>query len=293
MGVDTVPTQFKPGDYRSDLKPVWCPGCGDYGVVAALYRAYAELQVEPWNAVTISGIGCSSRLPGYVATYGFNSVHGRALPIALGVKMARPELRVVAVGGDGDGFAIGGNHFMHAARRNTDLFYIVMDNEIYGLTKGQAAPTTPTGDKTKSTFWGNPEPSIDPCELAISVGATWVGRANAGDLKGMVELMTRALRHRGFAFLNVMSPCVTWRGDDQFKELKAKQRPIPADHDAGDRVAAMKYTREKEIMSVGVLYEVNMPTLVDRVSEIRAKATAGGGPVPSTIDIAKTYFPKF
>ncbi|MDL1949057.1 2-oxoacid ferredoxin oxidoreductase, partial [Acidobacteria bacterium ACD] len=157
----------------------------------------AELQLKPWETVVVSGIGCSSRLPGYVATYGFNSVHGRALPIATGVKAARPELNVVAVGGDGDGLAIGGNHFMHAARRNLDLAYILMDNEIYGLTKGQAAPTTPTGDKTKSTYYGNPEPSTDPCELAIAVGATWVARAFSGDLKTTVDLIAKAMSHRG------------------------------------------------------------------------------------------------
>ena len=128
----------------------------------------AKLQLEPWNTVVLSGIGCSSRLPGYVETFGFNGVHGRALTLAMGVKVARPELNVIAVGGDGDGIAIGGNHFLHAARRNLDVAYFLMDNEIYGLTKGQAAPTTPAGDKTKSTFWGNPEPSgrsLRACDL--------------------------------------------------------------------------------------------------------------------------------
>ncbi len=223
----TLPA-FVPNDYKTDLKPVWCPGCGDFGVLTALYRAMAELQLTPESTAVISGIGCSSRLPGYVETYGFNTVHGRALPLATGVAVSRPDVKVIAVGGDGDGIAIGGNHFMHSARRNLDVTYILMDNEIYGLTKGQVAPTTPTGDKTKTTHYGNPEPAVDPCELAISFGATWVGRAFSGDLKGTVDLMTKALQHRGFAFLNVMSPCVTWRGDDQFKTLKAKARPLPA-----------------------------------------------------------------
>src|SRR5512141_1779215 len=231
---------YKATDYKSALKPVWCPGCGDFGVVNSLYKALAELQLDPWNTCVVSGIGCSSRLPGYVATYGFNSLHGRALPIAAGMKLAKPELNVVAVGGDGDGMAIGGNHFMHAARRNLDVTYILMDNEIYGLTKGQAAPTTLSGDKTKSTVYGNPEPSVDPCELAISVGATFVGRAFSGDLKGLIDLMTRAMKHRGFAFINVMSPCVTWRGDDQHKTLRAKLRPLPEDHDKTSREAAMR-----------------------------------------------------
>jgi len=289
--VETLET-FKANDYKTDLKPVWCPGCGDFGVVASLYKAFAELQVKPWETVVVSGIGCSSRLPGYVDTYGVNSLHGRALPIATGVKVARPELNVVAVGGDGDGFAIGGNHFMHAARRNLDLAYFIMDNEIYGLTKGQVAPTTPTGDKTKSTVYGNPEPSIDPCELAISVGATFVGRAFSGDPKGLTALMVAAIRHKGFAFLNILSPCVTWRGDDQFKTLRAKQREIPATHDRTSRPAALAFTREKDVMSTGILYEVEEPTFLDRLGNVK-KAASGGRPAPTTRDFLERFYPKF
>ncbi len=283
--------KFKPGDYKSDLKPVWCPGCGDFGVLSALYRALAKVGVEPENTVVLSGIGCSSRLPGYVKTYGFNGVHGRALTLATGVKVARPELTVIAVGGDGDGLAIGGNHLMHACRRNLDVTYILMDNEIYGLTKGQVAPTTPTGDKTKSTFWGNPEPSVDPCELAMSCGATWVARGFSGDLKFLVELVEGALRHHGFAFLNVMSPCVTWRGDDQFKSMKEKLRTLPEDHDPTRRANALAYTRETEVLTQGVLYEVETPSMVDRLESIKQRAM-NGRPAPSTRDILETFIPK-
>jgi 2-oxoglutarate ferredoxin oxidoreductase subunit beta len=251
----------------------------------------AELQWEPWNSVVVSGIGCSSRLPGYVATYGFNGIHGRALTLATGIKAARPELNVVAVGGDGDGLAIGGNHLLHSARRNLDVTYLLMDNEIYGLTKGQVAPTTPQGDKTKSTYWGNPEPSFDPCELAVSFGATWVGRAFSGDVKGTVDLMVKAMKHHGFAFLNVMSPCVTWRGDDTFKTLKAKARPLPADHDPTSRVEAMKYTREKDVMTLGVLYEVQLPSLTDRLGDLKKRAKRDTP--PTTQEILKTFMPKF
>jgi len=279
---------FQPSDYKSDLKPVWCAGCGDFGALAALYRAMAKLQLEPWNTVVLSGIGCSSRLPGYVETFGFNGVHGRALTLAMGVKVARPELNVIAVGGDGDGIAIGGNHFLHAARRNLDIAYFLMDNEIYGLTKGQAAPTTPAGDKTKSTIWGNPEPSVDPCELAISFGATWVGRGFSGDPKTLTELMTQAMEHRGFAFLNVMSPCVTWRGDDQFKLLKAKLKALPPDHDRTSRAAALAYTRETDFLTTGVLFEVREPSLVERIEEVRTRAVAAGA-VTGTADILSAF----
>jgi 2-oxoglutarate ferredoxin oxidoreductase subunit beta len=281
---------FQPADYKSDLKPVWCAGCGDFGALASLHRAMARLQLEPWNTVVISGIGCSSRLPGYVSTFGFNGVHGRALTLASGVKVARPELNVIAVGGDGDGIAIGGNHLLHAARRNLDIAYFMMDNEIYGLTKGQAAPTTPTGDKTKSTYWGNPEPSVDPCELAIAFGATWVGRGFSGDPKTLVDLMTAAMQHRGFAFLNVMSPCVTWRGDEQFKMLKAKLAFLPPDHDPTDRTAALRYTRETDVLTTGVLYDVRQPSLCERIDEIRVKARHAGV-VSTTAEILTALSP--
>ncbi len=291
MSTETI--ELKPGDYKSDLKPVWCPGCGDFGVLNALYRAMARLRIEPWNTVVLSGIGCSSRLPGYVNTYGFNGVHGRALTLATGVKVAKPELTVIAVGGDGDGLAIGGNHLIHACRRNLDVTYILMDNEIYGLTKGQVAPTTPTGDRTKSTYWGNPEPAVDPCELAICTGATWVARGFSGDMKNLVEMMAGALAHKGFSFLNVMSPCVTWRGDDQFKILKEKLRYLPEDYDRTSRQAAIGYTRETDVMTTGVLYEVEQPSLVDRIVEMRDRATAGREAPPTIQEIVQQFYPPF
>jgi 2-oxoglutarate ferredoxin oxidoreductase subunit beta len=287
----TTKVELKPGAYKTGLKPVWCPGCGDFGVLNALYRSMANLQIEPWNTVILSGIGCSSRLPGYVTTYGFNGVHGRALTLATGVKMARPELTVIAVGGDGDGLAIGGNHLIHACRRNLDVTYILMDNEIYGLTKGQVAPTTPPGDKTKSTYWGNPEPAFDPCELAISTGATFVARGFSGDMKGMTELITRALEHSGFSFINAMSPCVTWRGDDEFKRLKAMHEKLPEDHDPSKRANAIKYTREKDVMTTGILYQVEAPTITDEVEKIKEKAMDGKPPV-SAKEMLGEFFPK-
>jgi 2-oxoglutarate ferredoxin oxidoreductase subunit beta len=279
---------YTPNDYKSDLKPVWCPGCGDFGVLNSLYRSMAELQLEPHETVVVSGIGCSSRLPGYVEAYGFNSLHGRALPIATGIKMGNPKLNVVVVGGDGDGIAIGGNHFLHTARRNADLTYIMMDNQIYGLTKGQAAPTTPSGDKTKSTTYGNPETAVDPCALAISFGATWVGRGFSGDIKGTAELMKLAMQHRGFAFLDIISPCVTWRGDDQHKEFRAKVRAVPEGHDASSMPAALLLTNEGGPITTGVLYQVQHPTLVDEVVAIREKAIATKS-VPTKADLLRAF----
>jgi 2-oxoglutarate ferredoxin oxidoreductase subunit beta len=281
---------YSPTDYKTDLKPVWCPGCGDFAVLNSVYRALSDLHIEPRETAVVSGIGCSSRLPGYVETYGFNSLHGRALPIATGMKLAAPNLTVLAVGGDGDGLAIGGNHFMHAARRNVDIAYFMMDNEIYGLTKGQAAPTTPSGDKTKSTIYGNPEVSVDPCALAISLGASWVGRGFSGDVKGTTELMKLAISHHGFAFLNIISPCVTWRGDHQTKELRAKLAVIPVDHDVTDRTAALRFTSEDEHLITGVLYDIQRPTLVDAMMEIRDKAVGQAAP-PGREEILRVFAP--
>jgi 2-oxoglutarate ferredoxin oxidoreductase subunit beta len=280
---------LKPGDYRSDLKPVWCAGCGDFGVLSSLYRAMAECQLVPHETIVVSGIGCSSRLPGYVSTYGFNGLHGRALPLAMGMKVARPELNVIAVGGDGDGLAIGGNHFLHTARRNVDLPYFMMDNDTYGLTKGQASPSTPQGERSKSTIYGNPEPSMDACEMAICAGATWVGRAFSADLKSTTDLMVRAIRHRGFAFLNIMSPCVTWRGDDQFKAIKAMVRTLPTTHDKTSKTQALTFTSERDVMTIGVLYEVKQPSLIDRLTEMR---TTAGAASAKTADIVARYLPR-
>ncbi len=252
-----------------------------------------KLQIEPWNTVVMSGIGCSSRLPGYVNTYGFNSVHGRALTLATGVKAARPELTVIAVGGDGDGMAIGGNHFIHSCRRNLDVTYILMDNEIYGLTKGQVAPTTPTGDKTKSTFWGNPEPAVDPCELAISTGATWVGRGFSGDMKTLVGLMTEAITHHGFSFLNVMSPVrdLPWRRPVQGHEGQAAE---PARGSRSGHASRRRFPTPGRRTSSRRACSTRSSSrhCMDRIEDIRERAM-DGKKAPSTRAIFETFYPPF
>src|SRR3989337_1434861 len=165
------PATFQAKDYKSELKPIWCPGCGDFGVVTAIYRALSAIGRPPHEIAFVSGIGCSSRIPGYTTAYGFNSVHGRALPIAQGIKVANPDLLVLAAGGDGDGFAIGGGHVAHAIRRNLDLTYIIMDNQIYGLTKGQLSPTSPKGLKSVTSTYGSLEEPINPLVYVLAYGA--------------------------------------------------------------------------------------------------------------------------
>ena len=265
-------------EYKADLKPVWCPGCGDFGVVAAVYQSLAKLGLDPDGTVLVSGIGCSSRLPGYVNTYSFNTIHGRALPVATGVKLANPELTVIVAGGDGDGFAIGTSHFVHTARRNVDLTYVLMDNGIYGLTKGQVSPTSPHDLVTKTSSYGNPEPPMNPVLMALSCGATFIARAFSGDPKSSQEILTAAIRHRGFAFVHMVSPCVTYRGREQFDVVRERIRPLPEGYDATDRGHARSIAFEdtEQVMTLGEIYRVERPTLEDGHDRARRKAQARG-----------------
>jgi 2-oxoglutarate/2-oxoacid ferredoxin oxidoreductase subunit beta len=259
-----------PKRFRNSTKPIWCPGCGDHSVLGALVDALGELGLAPANVAVISGIGCSSRLPGYLSCYGFNSIHGRAIPIATGVKAARPEMTVVAVGGDGDGFAIGGNHPLHAVRRNIDLTYIVMDNGIYGLTKGQVSPTTPVGVRTKTTPTGAYELPVNPLEIMLGYGSSFVAQAFAGDMKYMRSLFVDAIKHPGFSFVNVVSPCPTYRGGlEQFKALRAMQHALaPEEFDETDWIAALKMAKDHSALHVGVFHREIRPTFQEQQAEL-------------------------
>ncbi len=263
--MSTTPAQRKPADYKSDLKPIWCPGCGDYGVLASLYRAFAELDLDPTNTVVVSGIGCSSRLPGFVTTYGVHTLHGRPLPVAMGVKLANPELNVVAVGGDGDGFAIGAGHFPHAARRNVDITYIVMDNEIYGLTKGQVSPTSLTDQKAPSTPWGNLETPLNTLGFAVASNASFVARGASFNTKALTELMVQAIEHKGFSFIDAMSPCVMFNNTQEtWKELVTDVDP---NHNSADRVAAFDLALRGGF-KMGILYREVRPTLNEKYAAL-------------------------
>jgi 2-oxoglutarate/2-oxoacid ferredoxin oxidoreductase subunit beta len=260
-------------DFRSDLKPIWCPGCGDYGVVTALYRALANIGRPPHEIAFISGIGCSSRIPGYTTAYGFNTVHGRALPVAQGIKMANPDLLVLVAGGDGDGFSIGGGHVPHAIRRNLDLTYIVMDNHIYGLTKGQLSPTTPRGAITSSSTHGSIEEPVNPLLYVLAYGAGFVAQGVPADMDGLTRMLEEAIRYPGFSFINIQSPCVTF-GDsqDQLKVQKTRMRKLAEmGHDPGDRLRAMDLAQEYSTsLYTGVFYRnPNPPPTYD--SQIRAR----------------------
>ncbi len=251
------PESYSPKDFKSELKPIWCPGCGDFGVLQAVYRSLAAIGRAPHDIAFISGIGCSSRIPGYTTAYGFNTVHGRALPIAQGIKIANPDLLVLAAGGDGDGFSIGGGHLPHAIRRNTDLTYIVMDNQIYGLTKGQLSPTSPKGLPTVTSTEGSLEDPVNPLLYVLAYGAPFVAQGTPADMAGLAAMIEEGIRYPGFAFINVQSPCVTFGQPEwQVKQHRATMKPLASlGHDPKDRLRAMDLAQAygKELYT-GVLY---------------------------------------
>lgn len=244
-------------DFRNSVKPNWCPGCGDFSVQAAMQRAAANIGLEPEQLAVVSGIGCSGRISGYINAYGFHGIHGRALPIAQGVKMANRELTVIASGGDGDGFAIGMGHTVHAIRRNIDITYIVMDNQIYGLTKGQTSPRSEAGFKTKSTPAGSIESALSVMELALTAGATFVAQSFSSDLKGLTSLIEQGMQHKGFSLINVFSPCVTFNKIntyDWFKENITDLSSIEG-YDPTNRSLAMQTLMEKKGLVTGLIYQ--------------------------------------
>ena len=250
-------------DFRSDLKPIWCPGCGDYGVLQAVYRALAAIGRPPHEIAFISGIGCSSRIPGYTTAYGFNSVHGRALPIAQGIKIANPDLLVLVAGGDGDGFSIGGGHVAHTIRRNIDLTYIVMDNQIYGLTKGQLSPTSPRGLKTVTSMYGSLEEPLNPLMYVLSYGAPFVAQGTPADLPGLTAMIEEAIRYPGFAFVNIQSPCVTYGEESgQIKAQKERMKTLESlHHDPTDRLKALGLAQDYgHELYTGVFYRNPKPS---------------------------------
>jgi 2-oxoglutarate ferredoxin oxidoreductase subunit beta len=261
-------TAFELQTYKSEIKPTWCPGCGDFAVLNALQKAIHALQLEPWNVVIVSGIGCSSNLPHFLSTYGFHSIHGRSIPVATGIRLANPDLHVIVTGGDGDGYGIGLGHTLHAMRRNLDITYLVMNNQIYGLTTGQASPTSEKGMKTKSTpNVGVIESPIDPISLAIATGATFVARTFSGDVKNMTEVVQKGIEHRGFSLVDCLSPCVTYNKVNTYDWFRERVYNLNAEgHDPKDMQAAFARATEwpiaqRDRIPIGIFYQVEgVPT---------------------------------
>ena len=252
--------------YEGPVHPDWCPGCGDFGVLNALKKAALQLELLPHEIMVVSGIGCSSNLPGFIHSYGVHSLHGRALPVATGIKLANSELHVVITGGDGDGYGIGMGHFIHAMRRNLDLTYIVMNNQIYGLTTGQTSPTTMQEVRTKSTPTGNAELPINPLALAIVSGATYVSRGFSGNIQQLTDLFAGALAHKGFALVDVFSPCVTYNKINTYPYFKERVYDLAEEtsYDPSDPQVALSRAFEwGDRIPLGLFYRSEQPTYED------------------------------
>jgi 2-oxoglutarate ferredoxin oxidoreductase subunit beta len=276
-------------DFKEDVHNDWCPGCGDFGILNALQMALADLQLAPHRTAVVSGIGCSGKTPHYVKTYGVHTLHGRMLPFAQGAKLANPELEIIGVGGDGDGYGIGAGHFVGAGRRNVDMAYIVFDNGVYGLTKGQASPTLKRGVKTKSLAAPNINDGINPLALALSAGYTWIGRGYSYDIKGLKELMKQAIAHKGLALLDVLQPCPTYNnlqtkewygGEDkpnkQPRVYKLEDRGFdgrvkdPTDEAEIGQKKAQAFLKSMEWgddIPTGVFFQIELPTYEERLQD--------------------------
>ncbi len=243
-------------DFKPEVHSDWCPGCGDFGVLTALYQACAQLQIPPHNLLVVSGIGCSSNLPGFVRSYGAHTLHGRLLPFATGAKLANQEMTIIGTGGDGDGYGIGLNHFIQAMRRNIDVTYIVMNNEIYGLTTGQVSPTSETGMKTKTSPHGNLEGMLNPMALALAAGCGFVARGFSGQIKHLVALYKAGIQHKGFALIDVFSPCVTFNKLNTYQYFRERIYKLEEEeHDTGSFHAAMDKALEWDPkIPIGLFY---------------------------------------
>jgi 2-oxoglutarate ferredoxin oxidoreductase subunit beta len=282
MTTETPTQTWAPKEYKSDLKPIWCAGCGDFGVLNALYKAMSMCNLDPENTVVVSGIGCSSRLPGFVASYGFHGVHGRALPIATGIKAARPELNVIVVGGDGDGYSIGAGHFPHCARRNPDMTYLIMNNNTYGLTKGQVSPTAMVpmaslnskidSKRWKTTPYGMMEDAINPIAQAIAWDVSFVARGFSYKPNQLAEILAQAIQHKGFALIDAFSPCPTFNQDQTDDFYKDRTYDVPEDHDPTDRVKAFELALRNDGYPIGVIYKhEGKHSLLDEQASLRAR----------------------
>lgn len=248
--------ELKPKDYKSDIKPVWCPGCGHFSILSALTKALAYLKIPRHQIGFVSGIGCSSRIPAYVDSYGFHGIHGRGLALASGLKAARPDLHVIVAGGDGDGFSIGGNHFIHACRRNMDMLYIVMDNQVYGMTKGQASPTTEPDWVNKLTPHGSGIRPFEPLAIALASGASFIARGFSGNPSAMSKILVEALQHPGFSFVQVLSPCKTFRPEQmEWKKQVHNAFIEPTD----DPALAAQAIHNDDGMGMGIVFQRDIP----------------------------------
>ncbi|MBI3875167.1 MAG: pyruvate ferredoxin oxidoreductase [Verrucomicrobia bacterium] len=255
--------------------PTWCPGCGDFSVLALYFKLIERRKLHHEKVMTVAGIGCSSRFPYFVQGHGAHFIHGRALPFASGISISRPDLHVFVFGGDGDAFSIGGNHFNHTARKNVKMTYVVMDNWVYGLTKKQTSPTSPLGFKSKTDMWGAIDQPINPMKQAISAGATFVARTTHTNPNHVLQMMEAAMDHDGFGFIECLSECVEFY-EGAFDASNPRKggvfNTVPADHDVTDEAAAYKLAGAPFPGHFGIFYKSSRPTKNKLEADINAKA---------------------
>lgn len=259
-------------DFNVKERTQWCLGCGDFGILASVKQALAELNLESHKVCIVSGIGCGSKIPHYIRTYGFEGLHGRLLPVAEAIKLSNPEITVIAIGGDGDGFSEGGNHFIHACRRNNDITYIVQNNYYFSLTTGQSTPTTKKGMKTKTHPKGSTLPEFKPCATALICGASFVAASYSGDIKHLKEVIKEAIMHKGFSFIECYQPCVTWDKVNTYDWYKQHIYYVK-DNDRTNFDEALNYCLEPfrtnfERVPVGIFWQEKRRTLLDDYSTI-------------------------
>ena len=265
--------------------PTWCPGCGDWGIGVSIKSALVKLGYTPSQVMIIFGIGCSGNMNDFLNAYAMHSHHGRALPNAIGTKIARSDATVLAIVGDGDCYGEGGNHLIHACRGNHDMTVIVHDNGVYGLTTGQVAPTADTGYKSKSTPAGIIEVPVNPLALAITQGATFVAQGFAGDINHATDLIQKGIKHKGFSIVNILQPCVTFNKVNTYQYYLSRVYKLDASHNTGDKKLALEKAMESEIekFPLGILYETSRPVFTDKLSQL-AETTLEKRPRYSQID---------
>ncbi|MDH3531259.1 MAG: thiamine pyrophosphate-dependent enzyme [Acidobacteriota bacterium] len=260
----------KAREFRDTL-PTWCPGCGHFTPLQGLYEAAERLEIAPKDFVVVSGIGCSGRFPFFIKGFGLHALHGRAIPVATGVKLANPDLSVVAVGGDGDGIGIGGGHFPHAARSNFNLTYLLLDNAIYGLTKGQTSPTSPIGMVSGTSPYGNLAQPLNPLTMALTYGATFVARVFSQDRDNVTDLITQAIAHKGFSFIHVLSPCIEFHKTVTYESWESDIAYLPKTYTADNRVEALGMSESKEPIYTGLFLRELAQSYKERVNELQER----------------------
>ena len=249
-------------DYASAIKPTWCPGCGDYGILSAVKQALVQAGLAPHEVLIVSGIGCGSKLPDYARVNGFMTLHGRPLPVATGARLANHGLKVITVHGDGDSMGLGMGHFIHTARRNMEIVDLIQNNQIYGLTKGQYSPTSDPGFVTSTSPEGALETAVTPTALALAAGGTFIARGFAGDAKGLADLIAAAIQHKGYALVEILQPCVTFNRKNTYDWYRERVYNLAeTGHDTSDRVAAFRKALEwGDRIPLGVIYQTRLPT---------------------------------